>query len=60
MTDTPMDRRRPVLRTRGLAGGRVEIRVIDKGPGITTEELSRLFDSFGRQWNTDLALAWMW
>jgi len=46
MVNTPVQGRRLVLGTRGLADGRVEIFVIDHGPGISAEQLPRLFDSF--------------
>jgi signal transduction histidine kinase len=46
MADTSVDRRRLVLRTRGLAGGHIEIYVLDNGPGISEEQLPQLFNSF--------------
>ena len=46
MADSPVDRRRLVLRTRRLNPGRVAVDVIDQGPGFDAEQLPRLFESF--------------
>ena len=41
-------RRRPVRILGSAAGGRVELRVVDRGPGIPLDERERVFEPFQR------------
>ena len=46
VADLTAGRRRVLVRTRSIAGGRVEVAVSDRGPGIAAEQIEKLFDSF--------------
>jgi two-component system sensor histidine kinase KdpD len=48
---TPAGRR--VMVTAGALGGRVELRVVDRGPGLPTAGRERLFEPFQRLGDTD-------
>jgi two-component system sensor histidine kinase KdpD len=48
---TPAGRR--VMITAGALGGRVELRVVDRGPGLPTAGRERLFEPFQRLGDTD-------
>ncbi|WP_392971744.1 ATP-binding protein [Streptomyces sp. LN245] len=48
---SPADRR--VLLTASAHAGRVEVRIVDRGPGLPTTDRDRLFEPFQRQGDTD-------
>jgi PAS domain S-box-containing protein len=46
MSGVPPDQRHLLVRTRGLENGRVQLCVIDSGPGIPLDELEKIFQPF--------------